>query len=64
VAETSQYAETHQKCGDAEKTENLYLSMLEMVVWDKSEKNLLLPHSSLITGMIAFQNWGRKTASN
>jgi hypothetical protein len=38
VAETSQYAETHQKCGDAEKTENLYLSMLEMVVWDKSGK--------------------------
>ena len=38
VAETSQYAETHQKCGDAEKTENLYLSMLEMVVWEKSGK--------------------------
>ena len=38
VATTSQYAETHKKCGDAEKTENLYLSLLEMVVWDKSGK--------------------------
>jgi hypothetical protein len=38
VSASSQYAETHEKCQSKEHTENLYLSMLEMVVWEKSGK--------------------------